>query len=59
MAARTSRQAIGLLSNTVQRQAAMMSYLDIFYLLAWAGLLMIALLFLLRKVKPGQARAVQ
>jgi hypothetical protein len=34
----------------------MMSYLDIFYLLAWAALLMISLVFLLRKVKPGQAR---
>ena len=34
----------------------MMSYLDIFYLLAWTALLMIALVFLLRKVEPGQAR---
>jgi DHA2 family multidrug resistance protein len=56
-AARTSRQAVGVIYGTVQQQATMMSYLDIFYLLAWAALLMILLVFLLRKVKPGQARA--
>jgi hypothetical protein len=42
--------------NTVQQQATMTSYLDIFYRLAWASLLMLLLVFLLRKVKPGQAR---
>jgi DHA2 family multidrug resistance protein len=56
-AARMGRQAVGVIYNTVQQQATMMAYLDIFYILAWAVLLMIALVFLLRKVKPGQARA--
>jgi MFS transporter, DHA2 family, multidrug resistance protein len=55
-AARTNRQAVGVIYGTVQQQATMMSYLDIFYLLAWAALLMIVLVFLLRRVKPGQAR---
>ena len=55
-AARTGRQAVGVIYKTVQQQATMMSYLDIFYLLAWTALLLIALVFLLRKVQPGQAR---
>jgi DHA2 family multidrug resistance protein len=54
--ARTSRQVVGVIYGTVQQQAMMMSYLDIFYLLAWIALLMLLLVFLLRKVKPGQAR---
>ena len=54
--ARTSRQVVGVIYGTVQQQAMMMSYLDIFYLLAWVALLMILLVFLLRKVKSGQAR---
>jgi MFS transporter, DHA2 family, multidrug resistance protein len=54
--AQTGRRAVGVIYNTVQQQATMMSYLDIFYLLAWTALLLIALVFLLRKVKPGQAR---
>jgi MFS transporter, DHA2 family, multidrug resistance protein len=53
---RTSRQVVGVIYGTVQQQAMMMSYLDIFYLLAWVALLMILLVFLLRKVKSGQAR---
>jgi hypothetical protein len=47
---------VGVIYGTVQQQAMMMSYLDIFYLLAWIALLMLLLVFLLRKVKPGQAR---
>jgi MFS transporter, DHA2 family, multidrug resistance protein len=55
-AGRTGRQAVGVIYNVVQQQATMMSYLDIFYLLAWGALLMLLLVFLLRKVQPGQAR---
>jgi DHA2 family multidrug resistance protein len=55
-AARTGRQALGVIYSTVQQQATMMAYLDIFYLLAWLALLMLALVFLLKKVQPGQAR---
>jgi hypothetical protein len=35
----------------------MMSYIDIYYLLAWICLAMIPLVFLLGKTKPGQAAA--
>ncbi len=31
----------------------MLSYLDIFYVLAWASLLIVPVAFLLRKSKPG------
>lgn len=55
-ALQTTRQAVGVIYSTVQEQAMMMSYLDIFYLLAWGALLMLLLVFLLRKVEPGQAR---
>jgi MFS transporter, DHA2 family, multidrug resistance protein len=55
-AAQTGRQAVGVIYSTVQQQATMMSYLDIFYLLACGALLMLLLVFLLRKVQPGQAR---
>jgi DHA2 family multidrug resistance protein len=55
-AARSGRQAVGVIYTMVQQQAAIMSYLDIFYLLAWGALLMLLLVFLLRKVRPGQAR---
>jgi DHA2 family multidrug resistance protein len=37
----------------LQRQVGMLSYLDIFYLLAWAALLITPIVFLLRKAEPG------
>jgi DHA2 family multidrug resistance protein len=56
-AARTDRRAVGMIYNAALQQAMMMSYLDIFYLMAWGSLLMVLLVFFLRKVRPGEVRA--
>ena len=41
----------------VQQQAEMLSYIDIFHVLAWASLLLVPIVFLLPKMKLGQAPA--
>ena len=53
-----ARQASGTLYGMVQQQAAMMAYLDIFYLLAWGACLLISLVVLLRKTSPGDTAAI-
>jgi DHA2 family multidrug resistance protein len=45
------------LNAAVQQQAAMMSYIDIFHVLAWVALLLLPIVFLLPKMKPGEAPA--
>ena len=48
-----SHQAYGLVSNLIDQQATMLAYIDNFWLLGLAVLLMIPLVFLMKKVQPG------
>jgi DHA2 family multidrug resistance protein len=48
-----TQQAYALIAGTVQRQATMLAYLDDFRLLGVAILLMIPLVFLIKKGRPG------
>ncbi len=57
-AAQATQQAYALIQNTVQRQATMLSYIDNFWLLGIAILLMIPTVFLMKKSKPGGGMAV-
>src|SRR5271170_607205 len=57
-AAFATRQAYALIEGTVQRQAAMLAYIDDFRLLGWAILAMVPLVFLMKKSKPGGGIAV-
>jgi DHA2 family multidrug resistance protein len=52
-----SKRAVAALYHTVQQQAAMLSYNDIFWLMGVATAATIPLIFLLRAVKPGQGGA--
>ena len=54
-AATATRQAYGAVWGMVQQQAAMLSYNDTFRLLAAMFVLMLPLLFLMRKAKKGKA----
>jgi len=47
--------ALAAISQSLQQQAKMLAYIDIFHLLAWAALLMIPLAFLLPKAPLGGA----
>ncbi|HEX3998939.1 MAG TPA: DHA2 family efflux MFS transporter permease subunit [Pirellulales bacterium] len=51
------KPALEALYQAVQLQATTMSYLDIFYLLAWASLVILPVAFLLAKAKPGEQHA--
>jgi DHA2 family multidrug resistance protein len=53
-----SRQAYGLVAAQIDRQATMLAYIDNFRMLGVAVLLMIPLVFLMKKVKPGGPMAV-
>ena len=46
-----------VLYNQVQQQVAMLAYVDIFFVLAVSVACMIPLVFLLKSVKPGEAKA--
>jgi DHA2 family multidrug resistance protein len=52
-AALATRQAYALVEGTLQRQATMLAYIDDFRFLAVAILLMVPLVFLMKKGKPG------
>jgi MFS transporter, DHA2 family, multidrug resistance protein len=52
------RQAYGLISGMVTQQATMLAYIDNFYLLGIAALLMLPLVFLMKRAKPGGPIAV-
>ena len=54
-AVQAARQAQGLLYGMVQRQASMLSFIDAFRMLAVLFLLMIPVMFLMKKSKPGKA----
>ena len=57
-AADATQQAYALLQATMQRQAAMLAYIDCFWLLGAAILIMIPMAFLVKKSKPGGGMAV-
>ena len=57
-AAGATQQAYALLQGTVQRQAVMLSYIDCFWFLGVAIMLMIPAVFLMKKSKPGGGMAV-
>jgi DHA2 family multidrug resistance protein len=49
------QQANGLIGSLVQQQASMLSYLDVFQLLGIGVLLIVPLVFLLKRGEPGAA----
>jgi MFS transporter, DHA2 family, multidrug resistance protein len=53
-----SHQAYAMVANTLDQQATMLAYIDNFWLLAVAVLVMIPFVFLMKKVKPGGPIAV-
>ena len=53
-----SRQAYALIQGVVARQATMLAYIDCFWFLAVAILLMVPTVFLMRKSRPGEGMAV-
>ncbi len=57
-ATEASARARGLIYSELLRQSAILSYVDIFWLLAMTCLAMIPLMFLMKKVRPGQGAAV-
>ena len=50
-----TRQAYGQIYSTVQRQAAVLAYIDTFWIMGVLCLLAIGLLFFAKKNKPGSA----
>ncbi|MGA3293636.1 MAG: DHA2 family efflux MFS transporter permease subunit [Candidatus Acidiferrales bacterium] len=56
--AQASRQAYALVANQIDQQATMLAYVDNFWLIGVAVLVMIPLVFLMKKVKPGGPIAV-
>ena len=52
--AQASSQAHGVLYNMIQRQAAMLSFVDDFWLLGVIFLAVIPLMLLLKKAKPPE-----
>jgi DHA2 family multidrug resistance protein len=56
--AHATQQAYALIEGTVQRQATMLAYIDDFRLLGTAILVMVPLVFLMKKGKPGGGIAV-
>ncbi len=52
-----ARTGLAALYHSVQAQATMMAYIDIYYLLGWICLLLLPLVFLLGKARPGQISA--
>jgi DHA2 family multidrug resistance protein len=49
-----SHIALGMIYNTLQNQASILSYLDVFQVLAIGAWMMIPLVFLMKSVKPGE-----
>jgi DHA2 family multidrug resistance protein len=57
-AAGAAQQAYALVQGTLFRQASMLAYLDCFWFLGVAILLMVPAVFLMKKTKPGGGMAV-
>jgi DHA2 family multidrug resistance protein len=53
-----SHQAYAMVANMLDRQAAMLAYIDNFWLLGVSVLVMLPFVFLMKKVKPGGPIAV-
>ena len=53
-----SHQAYGMVANLMGQQAAVMAYIDCFWLLGIAALTMIPFVFLMKRAKPGGPIAV-
>jgi DHA2 family multidrug resistance protein len=47
----SARQSLGFLYNTLQQQASLLSFIDVFYVMGWLFLLTIPLVLLMRKPK--------
>jgi DHA2 family multidrug resistance protein len=50
-------KAKALIYGLVQQQAAMLSYIDVFWVFGWMFLLMIPLVFLMKKTAPHKGPA--
>jgi len=55
----TAQQALGQIYGEVQRQAAMLSYIDVFLVMTGLTLLVIPLAFLLQKKDPAVAKSAE
>ncbi|HXU47903.1 MAG TPA: DHA2 family efflux MFS transporter permease subunit [Candidatus Binatia bacterium] len=53
-----TQQAYAMIANMIHQQATMLAYIDDFWLVGWSVLVMIPLVFLMKKVKPGGPMAV-
>jgi len=53
-----TRQAYAMMFNIINQQATALAYVDDFWMVAWAVLVMIPLVFMMKKVKPGAPMAV-
>ncbi|HKQ88883.1 MAG TPA: DHA2 family efflux MFS transporter permease subunit [Candidatus Acidoferrales bacterium] len=53
-----TQQAYALIANMINRQAMMLAYIDDFWLVGWCVVVMIPLVFLMKRVKPGGPMAV-
>jgi DHA2 family multidrug resistance protein len=53
-----THEAYAVIANMINQQATMLAYVDDFWLVGWAVLVMIPLVFLMKKVKPGVPMAV-
>jgi len=49
----STHQALGFLYGSMQQQATLLSYLDVFHVMAWLFLLTAPLVLLMRKPKVG------
>jgi DHA2 family multidrug resistance protein len=56
--AEATRQAYGMIANSLTRQSTMLAYVDNFWILCVAIAAMIPFVFLMKKVKPGAPMAV-
>jgi MFS transporter, DHA2 family, multidrug resistance protein len=53
-AADAAKQAYGIVTNTVLRQASVLAYIDCFYILSILFGAMVPLVFMMRKARPGR-----
>ena len=53
-----TQQAYAMIANMIHQQATMLAYIDDFWLVGWSVIVMIPLVFLMKKVKPGGPMAV-
>jgi DHA2 family multidrug resistance protein len=56
-AAQATHQAYAVIGNMINQQATMLAYIDDFWIVGWAVLVMIPLVFLMKRVKPGAPMA--